>query len=176
MIDDDDVEPGLGRGRKRRMRAGAAIDGDRHRDALRLEPQQRRRVRAVALALAVGDVEPDAAADGGEKALNERRRGRAVDIVVAEDGDELAVGDRAHQPRHRHVHVLQMRRVGQEVAQGRREEALRRLDLDAARGQQPADDLRQVETLRQRQAGAVVRRALAPAPARKASARRRERR
>ncbi len=97
-----------------------------------LQAQQRRRVRAIAFAQPVGDVDPRRAADRREKTQQQRRRGRAVDVVVAEHGDRLAVADRPHEPLDRRIHVAQMRRVGQLLAQPRREKP-RRLGRDRCR-------------------------------------------
>ena len=55
--------------------------------------------------------------------------------------------------------------IGQVMAQGWIEEPVGRLGADTARGEQPADDLRQMELLGQGEAGAVVAGALAPTPA-----------
>ena len=70
---------------------GAAIDGDEQRGALGRQPANRFDVGAVAFKDAVGNVdqriEPAMAQMPGEQ----RRRGRAVDVVVAEDRDLLAL-------------------------------------------------------------------------------------
>ncbi len=96
MIDDDHVEPGLGRGRQRVMRGRAAIHRHDDRRPLGLEAQQRRRVRPIAFAQPVGDIDRGIAADRRKKAQQQGRRGRAVDIVIAEHDDPLAArGSRA---------------------------------------------------------------------------------
>jgi hypothetical protein len=120
VVDDDDLEPDLRRVRERRMRGDAAIDRDHQRHALGFEAAQRRRVRPIALLHAIGDIEPERPARGLEEAVQQRRRGRAVDVVVAEHGDALAGLDGAGEPRGGDIHVLELRGVGQQRPQGPR--------------------------------------------------------
>ena len=151
VIDDDHVEPGLLRRGERLVRGRAAIDRDGDRRALCLQAQQRRRVRAVAFAHAVGHIDRGAGADRREKPQQQRRRGRAVHVVIAEDDDRLAVADRADEAGDGRRHVAQMRRVRELLAQARREKDRRLGKADAALRQQPPDDLRQPEPLRDQQ-------------------------
>ena len=69
-----------------------------------------------------------------EKALDQRDRGRAVDIVVAEHGDRLARLDGGCEAIGRFLHVLQARRVWQQRFERWIEEAGDRLRICAARG------------------------------------------
>ena len=163
VVDDDHVEPRRRRRRERRVRGDAAIDRDDDRRALVLQAQQRRRVRAIALALAVGHVDRRPPARREEEPLEQRGGGRAVDIVVAEDGDRLVALERGDEARDRPVHVLQMRRIRQAIAQHRIEEALGILRRDAAARQQAADDLGQAQQLRDGEPGPIGARAVAPA-------------
>ena len=115
-------------------------------------PSSRRRskaddVRAVALAQAIRHVDPRSAPDSGEEPRQQRRRGRAVDVVVAEDGDRLAVAHGANEPLHRGVHIAQMGRVRQLIAQARGEKTRRMIVVDPALGEQPADDFGQSQAL-----------------------------
>ncbi len=87
------------------------------------------------------------AADRREEAQQQGRRGRAVDIVIAEHDDRLAIPHRAQQPRHGAIHVAQVQRIGQLVAQPRRQKAGRIVDADAALRQQPPDDFRKTVPL-----------------------------
>ena len=147
MIDDDHLEPGLRGVRQRQMRRRAAIDGDDDPHALVAQAQQSRGVRAVALAQPVRDIDPGSRPDRRKEPRQQRRRGRAVDIVIAKDADRLAVVHRADEPRHGSIHVAQMRGIGQLVAQARRQEARRVVEIDAALRQQPPDDLGNPEPL-----------------------------
>ena len=91
MIDNDDVETGLGRGGKRFMRGGAAIDGDDDGRAVGFEAQQCRRVRAIPFAHPVGDIKRGRRADCRKETQQQRGGGRAVDIVITEHDDRLAL-------------------------------------------------------------------------------------
>ena len=62
-----------------------------------------------------------------EKFDEKRGRGRAVDVIIAEDGDLLAGLDRPRQALDRGVHVLQQQRVRHQRAQGRIEKGGGRL-------------------------------------------------
>ena len=57
-----------------------------------------RRLQAVAVGQALGNEVADVGAEQLERAAQDHRRGDAVDVVVAVDGDALAAGDRAQQP------------------------------------------------------------------------------
>jgi hypothetical protein len=141
MIDDDHVEPGFLRGGEWLVRRRAAIDRDHDRSALVPQAQQRGRVRPIAFAETVGHIDRGAGADRREKAQQQRRRGRAVHIVVAEHDDLLAAADRANEARDSRGHVAQMRGVGELVTQARREKRRCLGKADAALSQQPPDDL-----------------------------------
>ena len=100
-----------------------------HEAAARLrEALQRRRVRAIALAQPVGNVDRRGCADRAEIAAEQRRRGRAVDVVVGEDADRLAGRDRVRQPLDRDVEIEKVRRIGQAVADPRPQEGRRRVE------------------------------------------------
>ena len=101
---------------------------------------------------------------------HQRGAARAVHVVVAEHADRLAVLHRVRQPIGGDVHVDQHGRIGQQRAQRRIEEVARRLDADAARGEQPADDFRQAHALGDAEADAVLAAAPDPAPAAQAAA------
>ncbi len=64
-----------------------------------------RRVRPVALDDAVGDVDAGVEPVAREEALHQRRRAGAVDVVVAEHGDALALDDGIGEARGGRVHV-----------------------------------------------------------------------
>ena len=165
VVDHDQVEagaPGLGQ----RLEGGdAAIDRDHHVGALLLELQQRRRVGTVTLLAAIGNIDADIAADAAEEAQQQRRRRGAVDVVVAEHDDALTRAHRAHQPRHGGVHVLEMQRIGQELAQRRVEKIRHALEIDVARRQQPRHGVGQTMALGDGQRPALVAEPRRPAPA-----------
>ena len=148
MVDDDQVEAHALRLGQRLEGGDAAIDRDHDRGALLLDAEQRRRIGAVAFLAPVGNVDGDVAADGPEEARQQRRRGGAVDVVVAEHHDLLALADRAHDARDGGVHVLEMRGIGQELAQGGLEEVRHAFEIDLARRQQAADRVGQAMALR----------------------------
>nr|WP_245459945.1 hypothetical protein [Mesorhizobium sp. M1B.F.Ca.ET.045.04.1.1] len=91
-----------------------------------------------------------------KKALQQRRRSRAVDIVVAEDRHLFAGHDCIRQPRRRLFHVGQRGRIRQKLADGRIEEALGLLDRHAAPGEHPRDDVRHPMALRDGQGSHVL--------------------
>ena len=68
------------------------------------------------------------------------------------------------------IHVDQHRRIGQQRAQGGFEEVAGGLDVDAARGEQPADDFRHAQALGDAETDAVLAVAPHPAPAAQAAA------
>ena len=147
MIDDDHLEPGLRGVLQRQMGRRAAIDGHDDPDALVAQAQQSRGIRAVALAQPIRDIDPSSRPGRRKEPRQQRSRGRTVDIVIAKDADRLAVVHRADEPRHGSIHVAQMRGIGQLVAQARRQEARRMVEIDAALRQQPPDDLGNPEPL-----------------------------
>ena len=142
MVEDDDIEAEAGGGRERLHAGRAAVDADDQPEAAGGEALHRIRVRTVALEDTVGDVDDGVAALGPEKADKQRRRGGAVDVIVAEDRDRLAGHDRVGDPRRRLVHVGQDRRIRHQPFQRRIEEGRRFVDADAAGGEHPRDDVR----------------------------------
>ena len=101
VVDDDGIEAEP-RGFRERLEArGAAVDGDEELRAALGERADRLDVRPVALEDAVGNVEQRIEAAAAQEAREQRRRGRAVDVVVAEDGDGLAALDRIGDARRR---------------------------------------------------------------------------
>ena len=113
MVEHDDVEAGGLRRRQRLVRRNSAIDRQDQPDALILQAQQGVGVGAVALGNPVRHIEAQRCAELGEIPVQERRRGRAVDIVVAEHGRRLPVFQGGNDPLDRGVHVPEMRWVRQ---------------------------------------------------------------
>ena len=94
MVDHHHVEAELARLRERLEARGPAIDGDEQSGALLGERADRFGVRAVALEQPVGDMDHRRQAAMAQEAREQCRRCRAIDVVVAEDRDRLAVLDR----------------------------------------------------------------------------------
>ena len=116
MVDDDHVEPGGACFLERVERLRAAVDAHRDARAPRLELDQRFARRAVAFHQPVGDVDDRLDVEPPEQQRQQRRAGRAVDVIIAEDGDRLALLDRVGEALGALVHVGKAARVGKEVA------------------------------------------------------------
>ena len=139
MIDDDHVEPGR-RGLVERLeRLRAAIDRDHQARTALLEADERRARRAIAFHQPVGDVGLRLDAQLAEHEDEQRRAGRAVDVVIAEDGDALLRLDRVRQPARTLVHVLERRRIWQEIADPRVAVPRQVFTTDSSRQQQLVD-------------------------------------
>ena len=93
-----------------RLRA-AIHRNDQARAALR-DPHQRLAARAVALHQPVGDIGPGIEAELPQQPDQQRRGGRPVHVIVAEDRDRLAALYRIRQPFCRAVHVAEDRGIG----------------------------------------------------------------
>ena len=162
MIDHNDVEPGIGRVFQGREGGCAAIDGDHQRYALILQLHQRRRVGAVAFSDAVGHIDRHVAPDGREKPGQQRAGTRAVDIVIGEHANLLAVIDCRDDARHGAFHTKQMRWIGQQVAQLGIQERVGGVGVDPARRQDAAQHIGNAEPLRDRQGATLVGQPRAP--------------
>jgi len=82
----------------------------------------------------------------------QRRRGRAVDIVVAEDRDLFSPCRGIRDTLRRGFHLGHGVRIGHQLADGRIEKILHRVNLDIAAGQHPRQHFRQLISLRDRSA------------------------
>ena len=118
-----------------------AIDRHDEPHAFGGEIRYRLGARAIALGHAVGDVDDRFATAGVQIFAEQRRAARAVDVVVAKDGDALAALDRLPQPLSRRLHVAQAIRVRHQVAQARVEMAVNRLRRNAPPGEHAGDQL-----------------------------------
>ena len=85
MIEDDHIGAGGAGGLDRRQTVGAAVHRDDQARAARGEFAHRLRIWSITLEYAVWNVDFRPHAEMCEKPLQERRRRRAVNIVVAED-------------------------------------------------------------------------------------------
>ena len=125
MIDDDDGHAELLRFGQRLEAGGAAIDRHQQRRALARQRAHRFGVGAIALEQPVGDmdqrIEPAMAQMPGEQ----RRRGRAVDVVIAEDRDFFAAHGRIRDALRRRLHLRHRVGIGHHLADGRIEIILR---------------------------------------------------
>ena len=90
-------------------------------------------------------------AAGGEIVGEQRRRGGAVDVVVAEDRDFRARHDGVGETFHRRVHVGQGRWIGHQVAYGGVEIGGGGFGCDAARGEDAGEDVAVAAKLRDRE-------------------------
>ena len=158
MIDDDHVDSGLARHRQRLEGLGTAIDGDDQFRSLLRKPDQSLAGRAVALHQPVGNVCARIGAELAEQADQQGRRGRSVDVIIAEDGDRLAGLDRVGEAPGGLVHVPEDARIGHEAADRRGPVALQLLARNASGEKQLIDQIVGLEIL----VGGIARR---PAPA-----------
>ena len=160
-----EAEPaGLGQ----RLETGrAAIDRDQKRCALARQHADRFAVGTVALGEAVGNMNARARAVSGQKPCQQCGGTGAVDIVIAEDGDALALLDRERQPGARALHVAQCIGVGQPVADARIEEARHIVEGNPPPRDDPGKHLLQAMALRDHRGAALslAVKAIAPAPA-----------
>ena len=90
MIDDHGIDAQRSRFRERLDAGGAAIDGYQERSAACRERANRIDVRTVALEQPVGNVDQRLDTGLAQEARQERGRGCAIDVVVAEDRDGFA--------------------------------------------------------------------------------------
>ena len=156
MVGDDQVDAEFVGPARRLGAADAAVHRDDHLHALGVQPLHGRRLQAVAVAQPLGIEVGDVAAEQFERPPQDDRRGHAVDVVVAVDGNAFAPFERGAEAVDGLAHVGQAERIPQ-LRQLRVEEALRRLRIGvAAMAQQPRHDGRHVERRGQPCGGCVV--------------------
>ena len=148
MIDDDDVDAERFGLRERLDAGGAAVDANEQRRAAFGERAHRLDVRAIALEQAVGNVDDRIDAAVAQIARQQRRRGRAVDVVIAEYGDALAARHGVGDPLGRLLHGGEHERIGHRALDGRIEEFIDRIGLDVAAGENAREKFRQLMALR----------------------------
>ncbi len=143
MVEDHDIGAERLRHGKGIEAGHAAVDGDDQAGAILNEPLDGRRVRAVALEDAVGDVDAGVTAVGRQKAPHQGGRAGAVDVIVAENGNGLAlhygVGDASGCL----VHVDECRGVGHQRLNGRLQRDRHLVRRYSTGGQDAAQKLRQ---------------------------------
>ena len=164
MVDDDDVAGERRRTCERLGAGGAAVDGDDEAGAVFDQALDRRDVRPVAFEQAVGDVDARFQTVMLEEAPEQRRGGRPVDVVVAEERDSLALLYRVGETGGGRVHVAQRARIGHQRFQRRIEDRRHVVGGHPARGEHAPQQLRQTVALADggRARLQVAREALAP--------------
>ena len=143
MVDDEHVGAGVAARSNRFRRRRSAIDREDEARARLREIGQDRLARSVALGEPVWDIRRYALAVRAHVALHEGDRGRAVDIIVAEDGDALFAFDGTREAGGRRLHVLQGRGVRQQAAQRGIKMCRGRLAIGATSGEDASQELRQ---------------------------------
>ena len=167
VIDDHGIETELF-GFHERLDAGrAAIDANQKLCAALGERPHGFDIRAVALEQAVGNVDDGLDAALAQIARQQRGRGRAVDVVVAENGDALAARHRVGNALRRLLHGGEHMRIGHRTLDGRIEKRVDRIGLDIAAGKDARQQFRQIVALRdsERAHGAALVQPVAPSAA-----------
>ena len=150
MVDRHHVEAERLRLNERLDTGRSAIDRDEELRALPGECAHRFGVRPVAFEKPVGNVDQRLKSAMAQELRQQRRGGRAVDVVVAEDRDRLAPLDRIGDTRRRFGHVGQRVRVRHQAPHRRIEKLLHRVDLDIAPGEYAREQFRHAVALRHR--------------------------
>ena len=151
VIDHDDRHAELARFHQRLDARGAAIDRHQQRGALPRQHPHRFDVRPIALENPVGNmnqrIEPAVAQMPGQQ-----RRGRsAINIVIAEDRDLFASHGRIRDAFGGGLHLRHGVGIWHQLADGRIEKILDRVDIDVAPRKQTRQHFRQLIALRNRQ-------------------------
>ncbi len=142
MIDDDHLGAGGVGGFDGRLGRRAAIDGEDEARPFARKTGKRLGRGPVAFGEPVGNVGCRALPVGAQEALDQRDRGRAIDVVIAEHGDRFSLRDRGGKTRGRLLHVLEARRIGKKRAERWIEIAGGGVGLGTARGKHAAEQLR----------------------------------
>ncbi len=146
MVGDQHVDAARGRRRDAVVAGDAVVDGDDEARRARRGIGDDLGREAVAVFEAVRHEEIDVGAHRREAAHGDRARGGAVGVVVGDDDDALARGDRVGEPRRGGVDALeqrerrQAREIGVELAGSRdaaRGEHAGEHRMDARRGERP---------------------------------------
>ena len=151
MIDHDDRHPEPPRFGQRLEAGGAAIHRHQQRGALAREHADRFDIGAVAFKDPVGNMNQRIEPAMAQVPRQQRRRGGAVDIVIAEDRHLLAARGRLRDAFGGGFHLRHGVGIGHQFADGRIEKILDRVEFDIAPGQHPRQHFRQLIALRDRQ-------------------------
>ncbi len=129
----------------------AAIHRHQQRGALFREHPHRFDVGAIAFEDAVGNVNQRIEPAMAQVPCQQCRRGSTIDIVIAEDRNLFAAHRRFRDALRRGFHLRHGIGIGHQLADGRIEKIVHRVDLDIAPGQHPRQHFRQMVALRNRQ-------------------------
>ena len=152
-------------GFRQRLEAGrAAIDGDEELRAALGDLAYGIDIGSIALEQPVGDVEERIEPGRAQRAHEKRGRGRAVDVVIAEDRDLLLALDSIGEPHGGAVHVGQRRRIGHQAADARIEKILNPIQRDAAASDDAGKNFRQAVALADGERRLVLAQSAAIAP------------
>ncbi len=151
MVDNHDRHSEPPRFGQRFEAGGAAIHRHQQRRALAGERGDGFGVGAVAFEYPVGNVDQRIEAAMAQVPGEQRRRGRAIDVVVTEDRDLFAARRRVRDPLGGRFHLRHGVGIRHQFADGGIEKVLDRLDCDLAPRQHPRQHLRQLVALRHRQ-------------------------
>ena len=91
VVGDDQIDAELAGAPRRLGAANAAVDRHDQLHAFGVQPIDRAGLQAVAVGQPLGNEVADVGAQQLERAAQDHRRGDAVDVVVAVDGDALAI-------------------------------------------------------------------------------------
>ena len=156
MVRDDQIDAQFAGAPRRVSATDAAIDRNDQRHAFGMQSVDRCWLQPVAVLETLRDEVDHIGAEQFERAPQDDGGGDAVDVVVAVDRDPLAVGDRAHDPLDRDLHVGERHRIVQ-LIERRIEEARRQLRIaDAALAQELRHDRGDVQRLGQPRSGGIV--------------------
>ena len=148
VVEHDNVDAARS-GALQRLEAGrAAIDADDQPRALADERVDRLGVRPITLEDAIGNVDARDEPERCEHIMKERRGGRAVNVVVAENGDRLARQNSVGEPAGRNMHVGERGWVGKIALQRRRKVCGGILNTDPAPGEHARQTFRRNAALR----------------------------
>ena len=147
VVDDDDVAGKLGGAGERLVARRAAVDGHDEARALLDEAFDGGGVGPVAFEQTVGNVDARLEPVMGKVAGEQRRRRRAVDVVVAEQCHRLARLDRVRDALCRSIHVAQARGVRHQRLERGAQDVLNVVGRDPARCEHAAQQLRQAVAL-----------------------------
>jgi hypothetical protein len=148
VVDDDGVEAEPLRLRERLHAGGAAVHRHQQLRAPRGERLDRIDVRTVTFEDAVRYVDQRLDAGHAQEAGQQRRRRCAVDVVVAEDRDQLATHDGVGETARRRFHVDDDIRVRHQPLDGGIEIGIDVVDIDIASSEDAGEQVGHAVPLR----------------------------
>ena len=151
MVDHHYVHPEALRLRQRLDAGGATIDRDQERRAFVRKAAHGFDVRAIAFEDAVRNMDQRIETRVAQMPGQQRRRGGAIHVIVAENRNLLTARRRICDPLGGHFHVRHCQGIGQQLADGRIEKVFHRIDVDATPGDNPRQHFRHLIALCNRQ-------------------------